>query len=181
MWSVKSASEIKQPEIQVEVVEPKNEDVQKTVELVTKYKNGEYVIPKGLIQAFKQKLPVVNENHKIVEDVKAKKTKIDVNVEPSTSDKSENEFKKYKNKPLSPGAKNTSHQQSNTSQEEKYPEFVPTYEFQEGSQSVSKYHVGNQPKMLRVKCYLNFERTQKSFSIDYVWTRDWKFTNISLV
>ena len=124
------------------------EDIQKTVKLVKDYKTGKYVIPRELKNQYKKKelLNAENTNEKVQE--KTKKPQKDLDAEKSSSGHAKNEWKtinRNKNNTMKEDLssqnlekprkkiKDTTPEEKreNYRQEEKYPEFVPTFEFQE--------------------------------------------------
>ena len=123
------------------------EDIQKTVKLVKDYKTGKYVIPRELKNQYKKKelLNAENTNEKVQE--KTKKPQKDLDAEKSSSGHAKNEWKtinRNKNNTMKEDLssqnlenprkmiKDTTPEEKreNYTQEEKYPEFVPTSDLQ---------------------------------------------------
>ena len=72
---------------------PAEEDIDKTVDLVKKYKTGDYTIPRALQNVYKQKKPLNNTKTVETVQVKSKKAKRDSSVKNNSPDDLDNEWK----------------------------------------------------------------------------------------
>jgi len=83
------------------------EDVLKTVELVRKYKTGEYKIPRALVNNYKWKIPLNSDKKDTIDHAKSKKARRDSSMQNSHTEKFQNKWETVSRKTKKSQTENT--------------------------------------------------------------------------